>query len=145
MAKKIFYSKIDLWLKAISFLPLVLLLFSGKGNLYTLFVGLSASLVTFLLIVLMGKSCKYVFCDEFFYIKAFPFIYAEIKYSEVKAFYNSHNILSAPAYSLDRIRIDFGKRKKFIQPFALVSPENKEEFYAELEKRTGLKRGTPAK
>jgi hypothetical protein len=46
----------------------------------------------------------------------------------------TRNPLSAPAWSLDRLRIDYRKGERL--RFNLISPENKEAFLAELVSRT---------
>jgi hypothetical protein len=64
---------------------------------------------------------------------------SRIVLESIEAVRPTRNPLSAPAWSLDRIRIDY--RKGGHLSFALISPENKEAFLEELVHRTsGLER-----
>lgn len=146
MEHKIFHSKVDMWLLSIIifalglvFLPLILADMSFEKAFEIFLLQILAGIFGLVSFCLMARSCKYIFYDDFLHVKCFPFISVKIKYSDIRAFYDSHNIASAPAFSLDRIRIDFGEKKK-VQPFTLVSPKDKKGFYAELESRTGILR-----
>lgn len=52
-----------------------------------------------------------------------------VPYTAIASVAPSRSPLSAPAWSLDRLRIDYGKR------FALISPKDRERFLLELHKR----------
>ncbi len=53
-----------------------------------------------------------------------------IPLSSIERVHPTRNPLSAPAWSLDRLRINYRKKGKIT--FALISPENKEAFLREL-------------
>ena len=91
----------------------------------TCFFGLS-SLLT-LGLGALAHNTSYSLDSANLTIKMGPFV-RKIRIAEITGVFPTHNPLSAPAWSLDRIRIRFSTSRFG----ALISPENKFEFIEEL-------------
>ena len=69
---------------------------------------------------------------NYLYIQSGIFVRTEIPYVNIKSFCESNDILSAPACSLDRIKIVYKNKKTGKESFTLVSPRNKQMFMEKL-------------
>lgn len=94
-------------------------------NISWLAISLSL-LLPFILIVLIFTLIKYQIDADMLHIKAFPF-FAKIPIKSITKITRSRSILSAPAASLDRMKIYYNK-----YDYTLVSPKNKQQFIADL-------------
>lgn len=56
-----------------------------------------------------------------------------VRFTEVEGVVATRAMWSSPAWSLDRLRVDYGKGR-----WILISPERREEFVRELKGRAGL-------
>jgi len=90
------------------------------------FVLLMAANCGLCLWVLYGTS--YTFSGDRLLVRSGPFRWA-IPLAEIEEVRPSHNILSSPACSLDRLQVRYGKRR------LLISPAAKEDFVRELRAR----------
>jgi len=76
--------------------------------------------------------CRYILKDDHLHIQA-GFIQDKVPYDAITEATPTRNPLSAPALSLDRIKIEL-KGSSFAN-FKLISPERQEEFIADLMSR----------
>ena len=123
-----FRSKVDGWfipMMVISFVGLVV----GLGGVmlspmpWSLRVILSIAIVAIMyLLVAVSRNTYYEIVGTDLLVRSGPLKWT-IPIAEIQDITPSRNILSAPALSLDRLKIRFGKRA-----FILVSPEDKEGF-----------------
>lgn len=129
----LYKSKIGLWFLLISLgVPLGLLVgfrFWEISGIPDLFV----SVVVFSVIVFLPgwilMTTDYRFRNENLHIRSGPFKW-EIPLSNVKHIEQSRSLASAPALSLDRLKIHFGSNECI-----LISPKDKNGFLAEIESR----------
>lgn len=127
----VFYSKIDAWLVAV----MLLSLFAAVPVFYMMPIEHGAFafvLILCLAVYLLGihavLSCKYIFRKDYLHIRSGVFVFVKIPYKDIKGFSDSRCLLSAPAASLDRIKINYGGKFFGIQKFTLVSPKDKNLF-----------------
>ena len=128
-----FSSKVDGWLVPVLLLTFVGLVAALIGVLIEpapwpirIFTAVMVVLVTFLLISIF-RNTWYQVGDTELRIVSGPFRW-NIPLEDIVDIKPSRNPLSAPALSMDRLKISYGKRK-----FMLVSPSNKDGFIAALE------------
>jgi hypothetical protein len=139
-----FKSKVDSWL-------VVVVIVSGMAALAAGAVafreGTPGSLATLLLIVVLVvalpisllAATHYTFEETVLRIRSGPFRWT-IPLIEIQGVRPSRSLLSSPALSTDRLRIEYGKGK-----YILISPEDKEGFVRELEsRRPGLAKAPSA-
>ncbi len=130
--KKIYKSQIDEWLIGLIIFFFALEVYTSysafeEGALQLAYILLAAVPVELVLIVCAFKSCKYILFDDRLEV-ACLFIKQIFPYSKITKIQASQNFLSAPAFSLKRIRIDLDDGR-----FTLISPPNRENFIAELQ------------
>lgn len=119
-----FKSAVDWWYYAVLILvPLSLLSqipsFSDPDELrWLLAVGLLATALPVWLLL----STRYIVSAELLLVKSGPFRW-RIPRAEIHSVETSRSVLSSPALSLDRLRIDYGAGK-----FVLVSPAQRNAF-----------------
>ena len=121
MKQKTYRSKIGLWLVAL--IAVVIM--------WPLFFNFSWEIAFIEISVLLVCSIKYTISDHTLTVKCGFFSTSTYEIMEITKIKKTHNPLSAPAASIDRIAIYFKKRRV---PLTL-SPRNKEEFINELVKR----------
>ena len=123
-------SKIDLWLVVVIagsvLLPLLFLVNSimttpAAESAAGLFVGLIILAITYVGMYFSMWPCEYTLKEHGLHIRC-GLIRKDIPYRDIKSAVKSGNLLSAPALSLKRIRIDYNNG------YALISPKNREEF-----------------
>ncbi|MBF6641940.1 PH domain-containing protein [Flavobacterium sp. J49] len=117
---KVYRSKIDWWLIIVIFIvfcyPMV------EGVLSKDYVMFSVSFGILSLVFLMFKSIKYKIDGENLHIW-----WTKIDIKSIKKIYSTHNPLSSPALSLDRIAVVYNKYDE-----VLISPKEREDFIREL-------------
>ena len=129
-----FASKINVWLLAV-------LAISVAGCAFAIWtVGMQRSAVGLVALVLIAVfSCvlplwmvlgtHYEFTASDLHIQSGPFRW-RVPLEQVRAASRSRSVLSAPALSLDRLRISYGRAGSI-----LISPRNKLQFLEELQRR----------
>ena len=129
-----FRSKVDWWLVAI-------LLFAALASLMSVASvavvesPLRALVVSPILLLSVGlpvwllRATEYRIGPSELLVRCGPFRW-RIPLSDIRAVTPTRNPLSSPALSLDRLRIDYGRRR-----WIMISPADKEAFVAELRKR----------
>lgn len=132
MSPHTYNSKIDTWLLVLTGLVLSSMLFRGLMALrfsttYAAMV-LGAFAVIVLIVLLFAYPCRYTFMDDHLLIQSGA-IRMRIDYADITGIAPSRSLWSAPALSLQRVRIEFAGR------FQLVSPMQRERFIEELKAR----------
>ena len=128
-----FQSKVDGWLRVVLLgSALVCLVAAGfvmlAGNIGTwLMAGVLATIGSVLPLWVLGDT-RYTFTASALEVRSGPFRW-RVPLSEIRAVAPTRNPLSSPALSLDRLRIDYGRRS------IMVSPRDKNGFLRELETR----------
>lgn len=87
-------------------------------------------IVVGLFILSLMYSTSYEIAPEDLIIRCGPFR-SRIRLKEIQEAVPTHNPLSAPALSLDRLRINYIRNRKM--RFALISPRDREEFLKHLD------------
>jgi hypothetical protein len=129
-----FRSKVDWWFGA------ALLVSGAVSGMAVIVVAvvespLPALAVSPLLLLSVGlplwllRATRYTFDDANLGVRCGPFAW-RVPLGDIRAVTPTRNPLSSPALSLDRLRIDYGRRKSI-----MISPEDKEGFLTELRKR----------
>lgn len=141
MEAKIYRSKIDKWLVVVLASSTLLCLFVTV--LAILDEGAAIAPLALLILLLgvgvpvwMFVTTSYRFTETHLLVRAGPFRW-RIPLNEITKIKPSRDLLSSPALSLDRLRIDYGRR------FILISPLEKEEFLQDL--GTRMSKETPIK
>ena len=122
--KQVYRSKIDIWL-------LVLILAAWGIPLFIVWYEFSVvkfSVVLFMLVFTLALlfSIKYTIEGKTLRVD-YSFFYSErINIDEITEIVNTHTFLSAPAASLDRIEITYGKN------CVVLSPKDKQKFVKQL-------------
>ena len=129
---KTYRSKIDTWLMfvlvaamaAASISVVTALSARGSAGWWALFpaligIGLPLWVLT---------STYYRFEDDVLIVRSGPFRW-RVPVAKIKAVQATSNPLSSPALSLDRLRIEYGNGRSI-----MISPAEKEEFLADLER-----------
>ena len=134
----VYKSKVDLFLAIIIIMMIVLgLFFAGLGiwKIATNAPGygwsLGTGIFTLLLIISMVWPVYYVLENDRLIIR-FGWFRSKINYEIISGIKPSSNLLSSPALSVDKIRINYKGKVGFV----LISPNNKEEFMKDLASRT---------
>jgi hypothetical protein len=119
--KKIFKSKIDNLILALTLLPILfsLIFFINKGGLLPIVVILLVAV--FLLSILF--STNYIILNETLLVKSSFLVNLKIDINSIKKIVKSRSWEKAPANSMDRIEVSYNKYDTVI-----ISPENKDEF-----------------
>lgn len=127
MKQKTYRSKIDLWLVAFIAIVIIWPLFFNFSWDITFLIEMLVLLVCIYAI----SSIKYTIDDHTLTVKCGFFSTSTYEIMEITKIKKTHNPLSAPAASIDRIAIYLKKRRVPL----ILSPRNKEEFINELVKR----------
>lgn len=129
---KVFFSKKDLWLSLIVWTPFPIFLILAIYQ--TEFIAAFVLIITMLLIGWMWFGTKYSITATHIKVQCGPFKYSDIAISEIKNISHSSSVLSAPACSLDRLHISYGKYDEI-----LISPKEAELFIKTLlQKNTSI-------
>lgn len=124
-------SAVDAWLVAVlaAAAATALVPLARGGAPAEIAAGLVAVGALLAAIVLLGWPCTYTLAEDRLLIRSGLLLRVEIPYARMRDAYPSCNPLSAPAWSLRRIRIDLDRG------IALISPLDRERFLAELRQR----------
>ncbi len=127
-----FYSRYDLWLLLLVFagvaLPIVLGLYLRADEPIRSYIPIAIGVFLLLAVPFAMFPCRYTLDERHLHIRCGAFK-QQIPYAEITGIELSGSMLSAPAWSLRRIRISFGSRSQ------LISPRNREGFMTELRAR----------
>ncbi len=138
MSAPTYPSKVDAWLVAVLVVAiggtLAAGLAAGPGNPNELYVSLGLTGFIVALIVALVWPCRYVLEAEQLFIASGLFSRQRIPYRQITAVEPSANPLAAPALSLRRVKVSYGKR------YQLVSPRDRDEFIRALRARAALAR-----
>ena len=74
------------------------------------------------------KTTRYTLDDDELLVQSGPFTW-HVPLREIRGVRPTHNPLSSPALSLDRLRIEYGRRA------IMISPKDKARFLEELQRR----------
>jgi hypothetical protein len=135
-------SKIDWWIALLLAFAPVMCAVAAVGTLLAGAGGAGAAVAlggaAFLAAIYLGLvfPMRYGITDESIVVRH-GLVRQKIPLRDITEVYPTHNPLSAPALSLDRLYIRFGEG--FFKA-AMISPADKEGFLAELAARAGLSR-----
>ena len=124
--EKTYRSKVDLWIVVVIVFAVacsVAPFFQEGQPLLGIAIGIAATLV----FVWMLRSTRYIVRGDVLVIKSCFLSYGTWRIADIESIRPTHNPLSAPAASLDRLEIRFIGRRS-----VLVSPRRKQEFIAHL-------------
>jgi hypothetical protein len=131
-------SKIDIWLILVLVmalaLPIVLSLFMFQSNPREALITLATPVFTFGLCALLLIPCTYTLRDDHVLIRSGITRY-RVFYKDITSVEKSSSMWSAPALSLQRVKLSLDHR------FYLISPKNREDFIQALQKRISTARG----
>lgn len=120
--EKIYRSKVDLWIEILLVLLLVFSVLIPSGGEQQL-LGIAITVGVTLIVEWMLRSTRYVVRDGTLVVKTCFVSYGTWSIADIESIRPTHNPLSAPASSLDRLEIRFSRRRTL-----LVSPRHKQEF-----------------
>lgn len=132
-----FNSKIDLWLLIVLLTAVALCLWIvaeswngilARGWLFGALVAVPL-VIGIVLPLWLIVSLKYFLSDRQLRVRCGPFTWC-VPIAEITAVAPTNNLLSSPAMSLDRLKIEYGQGKA-----VMISPEPREEFLRQLEFR----------
>lgn len=122
---KTYRSKIDWWLMMIVFAamgwPIIDGIMTGEPILILIFVIINA------LLIWMFATTHYTIDGDILLIRCGFFGKQKIGIKEIKSVEKTNSPLSAPALSIKRLEIKYGKFDS-----ALISPKNRQQFIADL-------------
>ena len=124
--EKTYRSKVDLWIVVVIVLAVacsVAPFFQEGQPLLGIAIGIAATFV----FVWMLRSTRYIVRGDVLVIKSCFLSYGTWRIADIESIRPTHNPLSAPAASLDRLEIRFIGRRS-----VLVSPRRKQDFIAHL-------------
>lgn len=124
--RQVYKSKIDIWLLAVVFVPLLAVLVQVLVTFTWGLVALIAVIIA--VMVYMFTTTKYVIDNNSLQVKIGVFEYTQVKISNITAVRKTNNPLSAPALSLKRLEVRYGKSFDYI----LVSPRDRDAFIEDL-------------
>ncbi|EHI97378.1 protein of unknown function DUF1200 [Clostridium sp. DL-VIII] len=131
-----FKSKIDLWFHLVVILFIILtlwLFYSYVTNKISIIMLILFIAVLILIILPMYLFTYYVFEDSCIHIRCGLMVNIKIDYKDIVSLKKSKSLISSPALSMDRIEIKY--YRNFQSDFIIISPERKQEFIDELNKK----------
>lgn len=140
---RVYRSKIDWWIGLILAGTIVALLGTGVALLVAPPPGASqvkwAAVLTFLFAGFTAAllfSTSYTITSTDLLVKA-AFFHWRVPLDQITEVYPTHNPLSSPALSLDRLRVNY-KRPSGRTWWVMISPKGKEQFLNDLANAAGL-------
>ena len=132
----VFPSRIDAWLAAVVLLavlsPLAVVAVQGAGSGAEQVVVWVTALLPLLAGGLLLLPCRYTLAGDHLHIRC-GLIRQRIAYRDITGIAPSRSILSAPALSLQRVKVSYRRGRG--QGFQLVSPRERERFMQTLRQR----------
>lgn len=133
MQKTIFYSKVDAWLIGtilVAFVPCIVPLWAYPMEWEVVLTLSGIGLLLCFAIYLMF-TITYTVEEETLTVRVgHLFRYARVRIEDIQRVESTHCLLSAPAASIHRLRIKYGKYNEL-----LISPKREEEFLTVLQQR----------
>lgn len=132
MSKKRFQSKVDRWLAAVLILAMLMMLASLLAMSTevmrepTLIVAIIVVVLGIALIAWVGLATYYEIDRKELKVVSGPMRW-HVPLSDIRAVEETRSLLSAPALSLDRLRIRYGDNRAIV-----ISPRDKEKFIQRL-------------
>jgi hypothetical protein len=132
--EKTYSSKVDSWL-LIAMAVIVLISLATPFFIYRSagFAALPSGMISLLIgagvPIWIFSTTNYTLTDTTLFVTSGPFKW-EVPVRDITGISSTRTALSSPALSLDRLRIDYGRRKSIV-----ISPKNKQQFIADLEAR----------
>ncbi len=134
-------SKVDWWLALVLCIPpivsiavCVALVVDGKTS--ELALGLGSCLLVFGIYFGLVFPMRYGLDDTHLLVR-FGLCRQQIPLVDISEVHPTHNPLSSPALSLDRLHVQFGQG---VFKFVMISPNDRSRFLDDLAKTAGLKR-----
>jgi hypothetical protein len=134
-------SKVDWWLALVLCVPpvasiavCVALVLSGKAS--EIPWGIGSVLLVFGIYFGLVFPMRYGLDDTYLLVR-FGICRERIPLADISEVHPTHNPLSAPALSLDRLHVQFGQG---VFKAVMISPADRNRFLEELAKKSGLKR-----
>lgn len=135
--RKVYATKVDWWIGSILVLSVVVL----AGTAFPLIIGPQGKspvgwivglicLLTALWTAWIPFSTNYEITDEELIVRTTG-IRWRIRIDSIEKIYPTHNPLSSPAFSLDRLHVDYHNRSDKTR-FVMISPRDKDEFLKDL-------------
>ncbi len=129
-----FVSRVDGWLMAVLLAAVMASLYAiasiaNQGAAQLAWIGLLVGLPGVALPLWLLADTSYVLTDDSLRVRSGPFRW-RVPLREIRAVAPSRSLLSGPALSLDRLRIDHGRARSL-----LISPKDRERFLSELNHR----------
>ena len=143
--RKVYRSKVDWWLWLVVSVGAVMILFGSvsllvnppQDGLPNVWIGLGMlAMAAFMGWILF--SVYYVITANDLLVRA-AFFRWRIPLDQITEVYPTHNPLSSPALSLDRLRVNY-ERPSGRTWWVMISPKEKEQFLDDLAKAAGLGR-----
>lgn len=128
--EKVYPSKVSYGLLGFIFLMFfgsLYLVYQEEGPSQKWTISLLVLGVLFGIVLLLFFKTRYRITDEFLLIKVAWFGYSPIRVSEITEIEKTRSLLSAPAASLDRLEIKYGRFQSQV-----ISPQNKQAFINDL-------------
>ena len=140
----VFPSRIDAWLAAVVLLavlsPLAVVVLRGAGSGAEQVVVWVTALLPLVAGGLLLLPCRYTLADDHLHIRC-GLIRQRIAYRDITGIAPSRNMLSAPALSLQRVKVSYRKQNGRGQGFQLVSPREREVFMQALQQQVNRATG----
>jgi len=87
---------------------------------------------TFIFLVFLLSGIRYTIFEDNLYVKGWIIPFGIVKISDIISIERSYCLLSSPALSLKRLRLDIRKTRTFPYMWMLISPVREQEFINEL-------------
>ncbi len=129
--QKLYRSKLDTWLALVLGFAMIMSTvaavsaIAAGGWQYAWAAAITIFFGIFILWILRGTF--YILDGKILTVRSGPFKW-RVPIDEITGITPTHNPLSSPALSLDRLRIEYGNGRSI-----MISPENKDEFIADIE------------
>ncbi|MDR2462587.1 MAG: PH domain-containing protein [Verrucomicrobiales bacterium] len=131
MMDKIYSSAADWWLVALMVTPPVIMLAAGVTTKEIRWVMIGGGLFTTGLIAVLTLPCRYTLTKDALKIRGGILVNSTIPLTKIHNAEKTHNPLSAPALSINRVAIR-GANGKLL---TLISPKDRDAFIADLKSR----------
>jgi hypothetical protein len=142
---KVYRSKVDWWLGLVIGVVAIVILYSSVALLINPPPDGLPNIWIALGMFLMAAFIAWILCSVYYTLTATDllvragFFRWRIPLDQIVEVYPTHNPLSSPALSLDRLRVNY-KRPSGRTWWVMISPKNREPFLDDLAKAAGLEK-----
>jgi hypothetical protein len=131
----VFRSRVDNWVVALACLPLIIAALFVASTVHhdldvSVYLGLIVVLASTALPFWLLKTTRYILTDEDLLVRTGPLRW-DIALGDIRKVTPTRSLLSGPALSVQRLRIDYGRGASL-----LISPQDESRFLEELERRS---------